>query len=188
MGQAVKAFKYLASVLGYARAEEVAGVPLLAANPVAVLADKKVHRTLKPRTRYVHEEDLWKVMRAIESLGNATFRRYLVLLLYTGIRRNEGLTLQWRNVNLDPSPRGGYFVVEDTKNGLDHVVPMSRSGSRAYLVAGRKQERHRLPGIGFSAYHGTQSGTCRVQQAALQFPDRSQWPASSQAVSPQGLL
>lgn len=165
LGQAVKAFKYLASVLGYARAEEVAGVPLLAANPVAVLAGKKIHRTLKPRTRYIQDEDLWKVMRAIDSLASTAHRRYLLLLLYTGIRRTEGLTLEWPNVNLDPSPRGGYFVVEDTKNGLDHVVPMS-SPVRVLFTALWADRGRASPWVFPSAY-GACTGPLRAPRRAI---------------------
>ena len=44
-----------------------------------------------------------------------------MLLLFTGLRRSEAATLGWSGVNFNE----GYFKVHDTKNGTDHIVPMS---------------------------------------------------------------
>ena len=44
-----------------------------------------------------------------------------MLLLFTGLRRSEAATLGWSGINFNE----GYFKVHDTKNGTDHIVPMS---------------------------------------------------------------
>ena len=49
-------------------------------------------------------------------------RDYLLLLLFTGLRRNEALCLRWENVDLQ---RGTVCAV-DTKNRSNHVLPMGR--------------------------------------------------------------
>ena len=46
---------------------------------------------------------------------------FITLLLFTGLRREEASTLKWADVNMTDA----YFSIHDTKNGSDHVVPMS---------------------------------------------------------------
>ncbi len=145
--QATKAMRILSTILNFAMAEEIEGQRLLVENPVEVLAQKKIDRTVKPRVRYLGHEALWMVVRTIECMANTAVRDWLLLLLYSGIRRNEGLSLPWKNVNLDLK----YFVVEDTKNRLDHVVPMS--GSVFELFSNRKEASSNSPWV-FPATRG----------------------------------
>jgi len=47
-------------------------------------------------------------------------RDYLLVLLFTGLRRNEVLCLRWDSVDLN----AGTLCAMDTKNRSDHVLPM----------------------------------------------------------------
>jgi len=46
---------------------------------------------------------------------------FLILLLLTGLRRNEAATLQWQSVDL----KARLIRLPDTKNHDDHVLPLS---------------------------------------------------------------
>jgi integrase len=50
-----------------------------------------------------------------------TLARYIGLLLFTGIRRNEAASLKWLDVDFHRRT----FALHNTKNGEDFVVPMS---------------------------------------------------------------
>ena len=43
------------------------------------------------------------------------------LLLLTGMRKSEAMSLRWEDVNYSK----GYLVLHDTKNGTEHYVPIS---------------------------------------------------------------
>lgn len=53
--------------------------------------------------------------------SSPTLRDYLLLLILTGLRRNEGASLRWEDVDLT----GRTLTVRDTKNHEDHTLPLS---------------------------------------------------------------
>jgi integrase len=58
-----------------------------------------------------------------DSLGKnrETIRDYLLLVLFTGLRKEEAACLTWANVDLKTKT----LKVNDTKNHLDHTLPLS---------------------------------------------------------------
>ena len=46
----------------------------------------------------------------------------ILLLLYTGLRRSEGLGLLWEDVDLETK----LLIARDTKNNTDHSIPLSQ--------------------------------------------------------------
>ena len=128
-GQSAKCMRILSSVMNFAKAEEVDGdVRLITENPCEVLKDKKIDRQLKPRTRHPDKSELKLVVEELSHVGNPaasstnkTIVDLLLLLLFTGLRRDEAATLEWKDVDFERQ----YFTIHDTKNGTDHVVPMS---------------------------------------------------------------
>jgi integrase len=93
-----------------------------AANPVRVLSQTrgwaKVERrrgTIKP-----HEMPAWYA--SVQELTNTTVRDYLLLLIFTGLRRREAARLRWQDVDLKVST----LTVADTKNGRPHTLPLPR--------------------------------------------------------------
>jgi integrase len=134
-GQATKCMRILAAVLNHAKAFEVDdGVRLITENPCDVLKEKKVDRNIKPRDRYLEKDELRLVVEELSHiqhpeyakqelrLTNVTVADFITLLLFTGLRREEASTLLWADVNMTDA----YFTIHDTKNGSDHVVPMSK--------------------------------------------------------------
>jgi integrase len=136
--QAVKAFRILGAIMNFAKAEEVsanrhsntASERLIRDNPCDVLKEKRYDRHIPART---HALTLDQTAGLLEYLSHCdhpqfngpkvrpTVARYIGLLLFTGIRREEAARLKWSDVDLD----AGTFILHDTKNGLDFVVPMS---------------------------------------------------------------
>lgn len=132
-GQAAKCMRILSAVLNHAKAYEVEdGIRLITDNPCDVLKEKRVDRSLKPRETYLNREQLRLVMEELSHVGhpaylsqpsrltNRTVVDFLTLLIFTGLRREEAATLTWTNVMLGDR----LFIVRDTKNGSDHIVPM----------------------------------------------------------------
>jgi integrase len=54
-------------------------------------------------------------------LTRETFRDYLLLLMFTGLRRTEAASLKWEHVDFSART----FTVIDPKNGCDHTLPTS---------------------------------------------------------------
>ena len=77
-----------------------------------------------------HELPAW--FRAVHALDNPDARDFLLLLLFTGMRRSEGLALRWTNVDLV----GRTLTVPDTKNGEPLMLPLS--DYLLSLLGGRK--------------------------------------------------
>ena len=48
-------------------------------------------------------------------------RDFLIFLIFTGLRRNEALTLKWSDIDFDNHS----FTIEDTKNHESHSLPLT---------------------------------------------------------------
>ena len=125
-----RAMRYLRALFVFASDyRDSDGVAVIPDNPVRRLSAKRLWNCIERRTRYIEPEQLRDWWKAVHDLKNKpqypsreVLRDYLLLLLFTGLRRNEALCLRWQNVNLD---RGTLCAV-DTKNRSDHVLPMGR--------------------------------------------------------------
>ena len=74
----------------------------------------------KPRARVLQESELPAWRSAIEKLGQRQ-QDFLLLSLYTGLRRNEGRELQRKQIDL----AGGVLSIPMTKNGKSHTLPIT---------------------------------------------------------------
>lgn len=66
-----------------------------------------------------HELPIW--YNALQKLDNPVIADYLLLLLLTGLRKNEAISLSWNNVDMKDKS----FTIPDTKNDKPHSLPMS---------------------------------------------------------------
>lgn len=66
-----------------------------------------------------HELPVW--YNALQKLDNPIIADYLLLLLLTGLRKNEAISLSWNNVDMKDKS----FTIPDTKNDKPHTLPMS---------------------------------------------------------------
>jgi len=111
----------LRAVLNYAFEDDEGGT--LYNNPVNILSSKKrkAWYQVERRRTLLKNSELPAWFRAVESLENPIMRDYLLLLLFTGLRRGEAASLKWRQVDFQE----GCFTVVDTKNGDPHTLPLS---------------------------------------------------------------
>lgn len=120
--QATKAMRYLSAIMNFAKAELVAGQPLLADNPINVLRDKKIDRTVRPRDNYIPKEKIGVVIRAILSECTVTARDLLLFELFTGLRDGEAKSVKWSDVDFDRR----IITIPETKNGKPHCFGMGQ--------------------------------------------------------------
>ncbi len=148
--QTEKAFTYLNAVMNTATRRPIGSktsnskrLRYLDENPVDILKGKRnTYITLNKRRQDVlhggyegrldeflhllttssHEQ--WKSSGGLDI--SPVFRDFAVVLLFTGIRMSEGLTLKWVDVHMDdPDPDRHYFQLHNTKNGTAFSVPIS---------------------------------------------------------------
>lgn len=74
----------------------------------------------KPRARTLQEADLPAWRSAVQSLPSP-HKEYLLLLAFTGLRRNEGLSIQVQHVDFVK----GVLLIPETKNGTPHTLPIT---------------------------------------------------------------
>jgi integrase len=95
--------------------------PNMPVNPV-----KRLRRQWFPepkRTRMVRSEQLPEFYQAVKGLPNRVVRDYLLLLLFTGLRLSESLSLRW--VDVDFPQRVIRLPATVTKSGRALELPMS---------------------------------------------------------------
>lgn len=133
--------RYLRAVLNYAAAEYVdeSGAPLLRENPVSKLSATRSWYRIERRRTVIKPSELAVWMRAVLDLAEVPEREpgtgwgkpllrhgvhardYYLLVLLTGLRRNEALGLRWADVDF----RERTLTVTDTKNREPHTLPLS---------------------------------------------------------------
>ena len=67
-------------------------------NPVRL---RKMWLPVAARTRHVTEAELPKFYKAVTELPSEVARDYLLLILFTGFRRNEAAALRWEEIDLN---------------------------------------------------------------------------------------
>lgn len=114
-------FRSLRAVLNYAFEDDGDIVPY--SNPVNVLSSKKRKAWFKVERRrtLIKNSDLPAWNEAVEALDNHIARDFLLLLIHTGLRRNEAASMRWDQVDFQE----GCFTIFDTKNGESHTLPLS---------------------------------------------------------------
>nr|MDQ3960180.1 integrase arm-type DNA-binding domain-containing protein [Pseudomonadota bacterium] len=117
------AMRYLRAIFNFAMAEhtDAKGKPLLTDNPVKKLSQTRAWYRVERRQTVIKPHQLKPWLQAVLSLDNTCARDYFLLVLLTGLRRNEALNLRWDNVDL----MGRTLTVKDTKNYQDHTLPLS---------------------------------------------------------------
>jgi integrase len=109
-----------------------AGRSPFAANPVRVLSETKAWVKIDRRRNFIKPHELADWYRAVQNLANTTARHYLLLLIFSGLRRQEAARLRWSDIDL----KGRTLTVSDTKNRRPHTLPLSQ-----FLYA-MLEERH----------------------------------------------
>jgi integrase len=123
------AMRVLNAIYNFAhgRYEDENGVSLLPPNPVRRLSNTRAWYRQKRRDSRIEPNELKPWFNAVLTLKNdvnnataVTVADFLLLLIFTGLRRAEAAQLRWASVNLDNRT----LTVNDTKNHENHTLPL----------------------------------------------------------------
>tara|TARA_R110002126_G_scaffold273866_1_gene418516 strand:- start:39538 stop:40794 length:1257 start_codon:yes stop_codon:yes gene_type:complete len=101
--------------------EDAEGRTLIPENPVKRLSQTRAWYRIKRRQTFIKSHELSAWYQALEQLQNKTFRDYLLLILLTGLRRQEAATLTWDQIDFADKT----LKILDTKNHEPHTLPLS---------------------------------------------------------------
>lgn len=101
--------------------EDVQGRSLVSENPVSRLSQTRAWYRVDRRQTLIKPHDLKAWYQGVMTLGNTVLRDYLLLLVCTGLRREECAQLKWENVDFV----GKTITIPDTKNHDPHTLPLS---------------------------------------------------------------
>lgn len=77
----------------------------------------------KPRTKYIPLEKREEFLEALHQVGHAGFIAMIKFILATGCRKKEALNLRWQDIDW----KLNVLTFYDTKNGTDHILPLTDS-------------------------------------------------------------
>ena len=102
---------------------EVNGEPLLPSNPVTRLTQTRAWHRLPQRQGTIPDHKLPAFYRAVQNLVNPNAKDYFIVLLLTGLRRNEAAQLRWTDIDFEAKT----LTLQSTiaKNGYEHKLPLS---------------------------------------------------------------
>ena len=156
--QANLTMRFLRALLNFAigQYEDSTGNPIITDNPTKRLTQTRSWYRVERRNTVIKAHDLPLWLNAVNNLANDTMGRnrvkdYLLLLLFTGLRREEGLSLAWKQVDL----KAKTLMIPDPKNRQPHVLPLSdflyTLLMRRYAETG-KSSPFVFPGDGIKGY------------------------------------
>lgn len=128
--QANLSMRFLRALINFASGQydDSKGQTLISENPVKRLSQTRAWYRVERRQSVIKPYELAPWFKAVmniknDSLGKnrETIRDYLILVLFTGLRKEEAACLTWANVDLNTKT----LKVKDTKNHLDHTLPLS---------------------------------------------------------------
>ncbi len=122
-GHADHAMRIVRALFTYAKItyEHPNGDPIITANPVTRLSQARIWNKQTRRQSVIKSHELSAWCKAVMGLENKTVRDYLLLLLFTGLRKNEAAELLWENVDLT----GATLLIPDPKNRQPHMLPLT---------------------------------------------------------------
>ncbi len=127
LATANKTLSLVQVMMNHAKSDEIApGERLITDNPCDILRERQLRKIVKARTTSITPDQLGEFVYHVNNVQKLSPTAYatsslVLLLLLTGLRKEEGLQLRWENVNYVDK----YLKVEDTKNGRDHYFPLS---------------------------------------------------------------
>ena len=114
--------RFLRSLLNFSSGyyEDKDGGPLIKHNPVQRLSQTKQWYRVPTRQTIIKADQLPAWFKAVQSLENEIIRDYLIFLLLTGSRREEGFLLEVEQVDL----KNQAYTLIDPKNRQDITLPL----------------------------------------------------------------
>ena len=115
-------FRFLRALFNFAAGyyEDASGGPLLKHNPVDRLSQTRQWYRVPRKQTIIKPHELAGWFQAVINLENETIRDYLIFLLFTGSRKEEGLTLESEQIDL----KARTYTVLDPKNREPLTLPL----------------------------------------------------------------
>ncbi|GAC14713.1 tyrosine-type recombinase/integrase [Aliiglaciecola lipolytica] len=101
--------------------EDANGDPVILINPVSRLSRNRAWYKDKRRTGHLKSHELKTWFQATKQLNSSISRNYLQFVLFTGLRKNEALSLRWSDIDF----KSQTLTVTDTKNSDPHTLPLT---------------------------------------------------------------
>lgn len=122
--QANLAMRFLRALLNFSSGQydDGEGNKLIKENPVSRLSETKQWFKVSRRQTIIKPHQLPDWYQAVQNISSSTIRDYLLFTLLTGLRREEGFRMRWRDVDL----KAKTFVVADTKNKNPLHLPVGK--------------------------------------------------------------
>lgn len=131
---------------------EIDGKPMMEKNAVDRLSQIRAWHRTPPRQNVIPEHGLSEWYQTVISLRDEKVRDYLLLLLFTGLRRMEAATLKWSDIDLE----GKFLTIrsEVAKNHNEHRLPLTKflhamfsrrkftTGNSEFVFPGRGEKGH----------------------------------------------
>lgn len=129
--------------------EDSQGKSVVTENPVKRLSQTRAWYRVERRQTFIKAHELAPWYAGIQQLQNETLRDYLLLLILTGLRRQEAATLKWEQVDLAAKT----LTVLDTKNHEPHTLPLPNYLYQLLLLRSqRKINDYVFPGSGAAGH------------------------------------
>ena len=130
--------------------EDAQGRSLITDNPVKRLSQTRAWYRVERRKTYIKAHELEPWYQGVSQIESDIFRDYLLLILFTGLRREEAASLRWDQVDL----KAKTLTIINTKNHEQHTLPLP---DYLYdLLSNRKRETYGsdyvFPGTGKGGY------------------------------------
>lgn len=128
--QANLAMRFIRALFNFAigQYEDSEGNRIIRDNPVKRLSQTRAWYRVDRRQTVIQAHELPEFLNAVMTLSEYSpssnshnVKDYLLLLLFTGLRREEALGLEWKNVDL----KGKTLLIPDPKNRQPHKLPLS---------------------------------------------------------------
>ncbi len=129
----------------------VNGEPLLKDNPVDCLKRRWHHETV--RQGVIADSKLAEFYRAIMACPSKICRDFILLLLFSGLRRNEAAKMKWEDINFEENTLT--IPARFNKSRREHVLPMTdfivallksrQNGESEYVFPGRNRGHLKEP-------------------------------------------
>ena len=128
---------------------ELDGEPLLPSNPVARLTQTRAWHRLPQRQGTIPDHKLPAFYRAVQNLVNPNAKDYFIVLLLTGLRRNEAAQLKWTDIDFEEKT----LTLQSTiaKNGYEHKLPLS---TQLFEILSRRSAAKNGSEYVFPGYNG----------------------------------
>ncbi len=102
---------------------EIDGKPIILLNPVKRLSNNRRWYPTRRRQSIIPDHKLPAWHSSVMEIRHQRVKDYLMLLLLTGLRRNEGATLRWDDIDFQSKVLT--VRAELAKNGNEHRLPLS---------------------------------------------------------------